>query len=117
MFKKGEWDIEIVEPGINNLKETWVTGSIYSGTGHGKMYQKVVEPRLDIDGYQCLYKIYGLGEDGLGYRYFTGPQKVTATKGKMFTGVPLEKREALEKGKAIKKTCQRQAFYVYSFLI
>ena len=102
VFKKGEWDIETVEPGIDNLKETWVTGSIYSGTGHGKMYQKVVEPRLDIDGYQCLYKIYGLGEDGLGYRYFTGPQKVTATKGKMFTGVPLEKREALEKGKAIK---------------
>lgn len=102
IFKKGEWEIEEVGGGIDNLKETWVTGSIYSGTGHGKMYQKVVEPRLSIDGYQCLYKIYGLGEDGLGYRYFSGPQKSTATKGKMFTGVPLDKREAIESGNAIK---------------
>ena len=102
IFKKGEWSITENPPDIDNLKETWVTGSIYSGTGHGKMYQKVVEPRLDIDGYQCLYKIYGLGEDGLGYRYFTGPQKSTATKGKMFTGVPLEKRKGLEEGTAIK---------------
>ena len=102
IFKKGEWSITEVPPDINNLKETWVTGSIYSGTGHGKMYQKVVEPRLNIDGYQCLYKIYGLGEDGLGYRYFTGPQKLTATKGKMFTGVPLDKRKGLKDGTAIK---------------
>lgn len=102
IFKKGEWTISKNQPNINNLKETWVTGSIYSGTGHGKMYQKVVEPRLGIDGYQCLYKIYGLGEDGLGYRYFTGPQRAKATKGKMFTGVPLDKRKGLEDGTAIK---------------
>lgn len=102
IFKKGEWTISKNQPNIDNLKETWVTGSIYSGTGHGKMYQKVVEPRLGIDGYQCLYKIYGLGEDGLGYRYFTGPQRTKATKGKMFTGVPLDKRKGLEDGTAIK---------------
>jgi len=66
------------------------------------MYQRVVEPRLEEDGYECLYKIYGLGEDGLGYRYFTGPQKVGATKGKMFTGVPLNKREEIKNGGAIK---------------
>lgn len=102
VFKKGEWEIVEVGAGIDNLKETWVTGSIYSGTGHGATYQKVVEPRLNIDGYQCLYKVYGLGEDGLGYRYFSGPQKLTATKGKMFTGVPLEKREEIKNGKAIK---------------
>lgn len=102
IFKKGEWTISKNQPNIDNLKETWVTGSIYSGTGHGKMYQKVVEPRLGIDGYQCLYKIYGLGEDGLGYRYFTGPQRAKATKGKMFTGVPLDKRKGLEDGTAIK---------------
>ena len=102
IFKKGEWTISKNQPNINNLKETWVTGSIYSGTGHGKMYQKVVEPRLGIDGYQCLYKIYGFGEDGLGYRYFTGPRRAKATKGKMFTGVPLDKRKGLEDGTAIK---------------
>ncbi len=102
VFKKGEWEIEEIDGNIDGLKETWVTGSIYSGTGHGKMYQKIVEPRLKEDGYQCLYKVYGLGEDGLGYRYFTGPQKTTATKGKMFTGVPLDKRNEINNGKALK---------------
>ena len=62
------------------------------------MYQRVVEPRLEEDGYGCIYKVYGLGEDGLGYRYFSGPQKVGATKGKMFTGVPLNKREEINNG-------------------
>lgn len=102
VFKKGEWELKKVCPGIDNLKETWVTGGIYSGTGHGLMYQRVVEPRLNIDGYGCIYKIYGLGEDGLGYRYFSGPQKEGATKGKMFTGVPLEKRKEIENGEATK---------------
>ncbi len=102
VFRKGEWEIEQVSANIDNLKETWVTGSIYSGTGHGAIYQKIVEPRLAIDGYQCLYKVYGLGEDGLGYRYFSGPQKPSATKGKMFTGVPIARRKEIENGQAIK---------------
>lgn len=102
IFRKGEWSINDVGAGIDNLKETWITGSIYSGTGHGLMYQRVVEPRLEEDGYGCLYKVYGLGEDGLGYRYFTGPQKLGATKGKMFTGVPLNKREDINNGGATK---------------
>lgn len=83
---------------FNLFKETWVTGSIYSGTGHGKMYQKVVEPRRNEDGLGCLYKIYGLGEDGLGYRYMTGPQKATAKFGKMYNQVPLEKRDGIVNG-------------------
>ena len=102
IFKKGQWSLSKSTPGIDKLKETWISGSIYSGTGHGTTYQKIVEPRLKTDGYQCLYKIYGLGEDGLGYRYFTGPTKIGATKGKMFTGVPLVKREELEKGNAVR---------------
>jgi adenine-specific DNA-methyltransferase len=44
-----------------------------------------------------LYKVNHIGDDGLGYRYFTGPKKATATKGKYYQGVPLEKRvEAYE---------------------
>lgn len=102
VFTKGNWTIEKVEPSLDKLKETWVTGSIYSGTGHGLTYQKIVEPRLKIDGYGSLYKIYGLGEDGLGYRYFTNPQKEGATKGKMYTGIPLNKKEDIKKGTATK---------------
>lgn len=83
---------------LDYFKETWVSGSIYSGTGHGKTYQQVVEPRLEEDGYGVLYKIHGLGEDGLGYRYMTGPKQEGASKGKMYNKIPLEKKEKLKKG-------------------
>lgn len=44
-----------------------------------------------------MYKVFNIGDDGIGYRYFTGPKKVTATKGKYYQGVPSEKRlEAYE---------------------
>ena len=83
---------------IELFKETWLSGSIYSGTGHGKTYQKIVENRVKADGLSTLYKIYGLGEDGLGFRYMINPQKASSSRGKMFTKVPTEKREALEHG-------------------
>jgi adenine-specific DNA-methyltransferase len=102
VFRKGEWTIEEVEPSMDGLKETWVSGSIYSGTGNGTMVQNVIEPRVEIDGYGCLYKIHGLGEDGLGYRYFQGPQKEGANRSKMFSAVPLTKRQGILDGTAVK---------------
>ena len=104
VFKKGEWDIiKSKEPGMNKLKETWITGAIYSGTGHGLMWQRVVEPRISKDGYECLYKVDGLGDDGLGYRYYTGPQKKTARYGKMYTAVPISRKKEIESGVGSKK--------------
>lgn len=102
VFKKGEWTIEEIAPSMDGLKETWVSGSIYSGTGNGTMVQNVIEPRVEIDGYGSMYKIHGLGEDGLGYRYFQGPQKEGANRSKMFSAVPLVKREGILDGTAVK---------------
>ncbi|WP_407061381.1 DNA methyltransferase [Actinobacillus porcinus] len=34
-----------------------------------------------------------IGDDGRGYRYFSGPARATATKGKYYQGVPLNKLE------------------------
>ena len=87
---------------MDGLKETWVSGSIYSGTGNGTMVQNVIEPRVEIDGYGSMYKIHGLGEDGLGYRYFQGPQKEGANRSKMFSAVPLVKRAGILDGTAVK---------------
>ncbi len=50
----------------------------------------------------CLYKVEGIGDDGLGYRYFTGPRREDATKGKFFSGVPTERRRELAAGTAKK---------------
>ena len=99
VFKQGEWDIQKIENGaLDGLKETWITGSIYTTMSYGKVFQTVVEPRIGIDGVGCLYKVLGRGDDGLGYRYYTGPAKKNATKGKMYSGMPLEKRELFNSG-------------------
>lgn len=99
IFRAGTYSIKEQESGnINLFKETWLSGSIYSGTGHGKTYQKIIEPRVKIDGLSTLYKIYGLGEDGLGFRYMINPQRESSSRGKMFTKIPTEKKEALENG-------------------
>ena len=99
VFKNGSYEINKEDEGnIDLFKETWISGSIYSGTGHGVTYQKIVEPRVDMDGVGTLYKIYGLGEDGLGYRYMTNPNKEGSNRGKMYTKLPLEKKEAFFKG-------------------
>lgn len=103
IFKKGEWKItKQDQPSIQYLKETWVSGSIYTGTGNGTMVQNVIEPRVNTDGYGSLYKIEGLGEDGLGYRYFSGPKSSGATRCKMYSGVPLTRTKELENGESHK---------------
>lgn len=103
VFKKGQWDIVKHDVGAKQyLKETWISGSIYSDISYGKIYQKIVEPRFQIDGLGSLYKIYGRGDDGLGYRYYTNPQKEGATKGKTFSGVPLTRIEQIKQGEAKK---------------
>ena len=96
IFKKGEWKRKTKDPNIKLLKATWVTGSIYTDTGHGTTYQNIVEPRYNIDGYGSLYKIIGLGEDGLGYRYMRNPNNEKYTKGEMFSGVPVIRLEEME---------------------
>ncbi len=117
VFLPGSYSIEDVSDeqtsSMNFFKETWVTGSIYSGTGHGLVYQQVVEPRQNEDGYGVLYKIYGLGEDGLGFRYMTGPKQLSAKFGKMYNKIPLDKLDGLKQG-TYKKSKPIINFYDYS---
>lgn len=99
VFKPGMWRVERTQGCIEGLKETWITGSIYTKMSYGTVFKTIVEPRVSIDGLGCLYKVIGRGDDGLGYRYYTGPAKATATKGKMFSAMPLEKKEQFLSGK------------------
>ena len=99
LFKPGEYDIARETPSIKGLKETWATGSlIKQKASSGEFLFKNLAPRKEIDGLGCLYKVYGIGEDGLGYRYFTGPKRAEATKGKFYSGVPIQRIEELQKG-------------------
>lgn len=102
-FQPGEYEITKIPPSLSGLKETWATGSLVRQTGSsGEFLDKYLAPRKDIDGLGCLYKVDGIGEDGLGFRYMTGPKKETATKGKFYSGIPLQTLRALESGNAFK---------------
>lgn len=103
VFKKGEWKLEKQEKGsIDGLKETWISGTIYTKMSYGQVFKSVVEPRINSDGLFCLYKVYGRGDDGLGYRYYTGPQKKNAKRGKMYSGMPLNRVEEIKSGKSLR---------------
>ena len=102
LFKKDEYEIEQVPYSIDQLKETWASGSVLKGNTSGKFFDKQLSPRIEEDGYGCLYKVEGIGEDGIGYRYFTGPKKIGATKGKFYSGVPLTRRQEIASGESRK---------------
>lgn len=91
VFKKGQYKFEKGEPGKEKLKEIWASGKVLDGNSSGRFFRDYLTGRYTKDGLGVLYKVYGIGEDSFDYRYFTGPQKDGATKGKYFQGVPLNR--------------------------
>lgn len=113
IFKKGEYEILKVPASLTALKETWASGTVLKGNASGKFFNDHLSVRTKIDGREILYKVEGIGEDGLGYRYFTGPKKETATKGKFYSGVPLTRVQELQAGSS-KKSVVIQNFLNYA---
>jgi len=103
IFKKGEYEIKKVASSITALKETWASGTVLKANASGKFFNDFIAPRLQEDGLEVLYKVEGIGEDGIGYRYFTGPKRDGATKGKFYSGVPLTRVEEINSGGAVKE--------------
>ncbi|HBZ6548378.1 TPA: site-specific DNA-methyltransferase [Clostridium perfringens] len=115
VFKKGEWKLEDLKKGSKTgLKETWISGTIYTKMSYGQVFQSIVEPRVESDGLGCLYKVHGRGEDGLGYRYYTGPQRKNAKRGKMYSGIPLSRINEMENDGASFRMRPIKTFYDYA---
>lgn len=87
-FKKGQYKIRKGVGSEDGLKEIWATGTILDGNSSGRFFRDYLTGRYQEDGYGVLYKVYGIGDDKFDYRYFTGPNREGATKGKYFQGVP-----------------------------
>lgn len=104
IFKQGEWKITKHNDGkIGLLKETWASGSIVKQSGTAAEFlAKYLIDRKPKDGLGVLYKIHNMGEDGLGYRYVTGPVKQDAIRGKFYSGVPLDRLEEIKNGTSVK---------------
>ncbi|MBO7432483.1 MAG: site-specific DNA-methyltransferase [Salinivirgaceae bacterium] len=93
-FKEGDYRIEKRKKGFKEgLKEVWATGTILDGNSSGRFFRDYLDGRKAVDGLGILYKVYGIGDDQYPFRYFTGPKKDNATKGKYYQGVPTEKLE------------------------
>lgn len=115
VFKEGEWKIEKEKGRIGLLKETWASGSIVRQSGTAAQFlSKYLIQRKEIDGLNTLYKIDNMGEDGLGYRYVTGPKKADAIRGKFYSGVPLERIEEIKENGNLNKTRPIPNYYDYS---
>ena len=93
VFEKGDYEIIKGEGSEDGLKEVWASGSILDGNSSGRFFRDYLEKRKKEDGLGILYKVEGIGDDKFSYRYFTGPKKVGATKGKYYQGVPLSQLE------------------------
>lgn len=93
IFNKGDYRITQSDGSALGLKEIWATGTILDGNSSGRFFRDYLTGRVEQDGLGVLYKIYGIGDDSFDYRYFTGPQRAGATKGKYFQGVPKSQLE------------------------
>lgn len=103
IFKPNQYHIEKIEPCLDGLKETWATGSLARvKASAGEFFELYLAERKELDGLGCLYKVDGIGEDSLGYRYISGPKKVTANKGKFYSGIPMKRLDELKTGKSFK---------------
>lgn len=93
VYAKGDYHIFEEEGSEYGLKEIWASGTILDGNSSGRFFRDYLMGRYEDDGYGVLYKVYGIGDDRYDHRFFTGPNKVGATKGKYFQGVPMDKLE------------------------
>lgn len=93
VFKKDQYRIKKGIGSENGRKEIWATGSILDGNSSGRFFRDYLLGRYKDDGLGILYKVYGIGDDKFEFRYFTGPQRASATKGKYYQGVPVSQLE------------------------
>lgn len=91
VFKRGQYKILEEEGSEYGLKEIWASGTILDGNSSGRFFRDYLTGRYEEDGLGVLYKVYGIGDDRYDYRYFTGPNRTGATKGKYYQGVPNDK--------------------------
>lgn len=89
-FNSSEYEIYQDVGSEDGRKEIWASGTILDGNSSGRFFRDYLTGRYLTDGYGILYKVYGIGDDKFDFRYFTGPKKEGATKGKYYQGVPLE---------------------------
>lgn len=93
IFKPDEYELKTNLPSEKFLKKINIRGSIKEGNSSGRFYVKHLEKLME-EKEGNLFKVYDMGADGIGYRYFRIPLlKEKRVNGDYFQGVPLEKKD------------------------
>ncbi len=94
VFKPGEYEVVKTGPCRDGLKAVNIRGSIKEGNSSGRFFMKYLEGRMESErGY--LYKVFDMGADGLGYRYFSIPRG-GRVNGDYYQGIPAVSPEVKE---------------------
>ena len=93
IFGKGDYEIIQGDYSVDGLKEIWASGTILDINSSGRFFRDYLMGRQNTDGLGSLYKVYDIGDDNNEFRYFTGPKRKGATKGKYYQGIPSQKLE------------------------
>ena len=88
IYTKDSYRIEKHSGHPEGLKEIWASGVILDGNSSGRFFRDYLAGREALDGLGSLYCVENIGNDGRTHRYFTGPKRKGATKGKYYQGVP-----------------------------
>ena len=94
VFRPGEYEIEDCAASFDNLKKINIRGSIKAGNSSGRFHMTYLEP-LKND-FNVLYKVPGIGDDGLGYRYFISRASAKRANGSYFQGAPVDRQDVRE---------------------
>ncbi|MEW6564675.1 MAG: DNA methyltransferase [Spirochaetota bacterium] len=93
IFSSNSYEIKKVNPFMKGLKRISVRGTLREGNSSGRFYVKNIEPIKEKYA-NNLIKVYGIGDDGLGYRYFWCPSVESGRKnGDYFQGVPQNRKD------------------------
>jgi adenine-specific DNA-methyltransferase len=97
VFEKNEIVVTQKDADEKGRKEIWATGSILDGNSSGRFFRDYLDGRAEQDGLGVIYKVFGVGDETDGFRYFSGPQKASATKGKYYQGIPNSTKDETNK--------------------
>jgi adenine-specific DNA-methyltransferase len=86
IFRPGQYRIARKEAGESLLRRISIRGALKEGNSSGRFYMKHLDAYTAEKG--LLFKVPGIGDDGLGFRYFLTPETQRRRNGDYFQGVP-----------------------------
>lgn len=85
LFRPGQYRIVRQEAGPQLLKRINIRGTLKEGNSSGRFYMQYLDGGEEKG---LLFKVPGIGDDGLGFRYFLKPATDRRRNGDYFQGVP-----------------------------